>query len=304
MRILLFGAGGQVGQELAARMSSPCIAADADIDLIGLDHAALDISDPAAVARALEAARPDVVVNAAAFTDAARAERLPAVAARINAFAPGLVAERCARYRIPLIHLSCACVFGDDKRAAYVESDPIAPRSVHGRTKAAGEAAVRAALDRHLIIRTQWLFGPYGDNPITSIVRRMAHGEHLRVAADDRGCPTAARDLAEALIRAARAAAQGQAPWGTYHFAGRDSISRIGFAREVLRMAARHGLREVLIEAVSRRDAATALPEPAGAGLASDLFTRTFGTCATPWRERAQAVVDALLTAPAPPAPA
>ncbi|MFG1344747.1 dTDP-4-dehydrorhamnose reductase [Xanthobacter autotrophicus DSM 431] len=289
MRILLFGAAGQLGREVTA------LAAERGIELTGLDHKALDISDPVAVARAIEAARPDALINAAAYTAVDKAESEPEIAGRINAFAPGLIAERCARYRTPLIHVSTDYVFDGTKKGAYVEADPIAPIGVYGRTKAAGEAAVRAAHERHVIVRTSWVYGVYGNNFLKTMLRLAGERDLLKVVSDQRGCPTATRDLATAVLKVAEAAAGGDARWGTYHFAGRGATSWHGFASAIVAAAAAHTGRNVEVAPITTAEYPTPARRPKNSELASDLFERTFGVRAAAWETRVKEVVDALL---------
>ncbi|MEP9357009.1 dTDP-4-dehydrorhamnose reductase [Xanthobacter sp. KR7-65] len=287
--MLLFGAGGQLGRETVA------LAAERGIDHMALGHAELDISDPVAVARALEAARPDALINAAAYTAVDKAESEPDLAARINAFAPGLIAERCARYRTPFVHVSTDYVFDGTKRGAYVEADPVAPLGVYGRTKAAGEAAVRAANERHVIVRTSWVYGAHGNNFLTTMLRLAGERDQLRVVADQRGCPTASRDLAEAVLAAALAAAKADARWGTYHFAGRGVTTWHGFASAIVAAAEPHTGRKPEVAPITTAEYPTPASRPKNSELASDLFERTFGVRAPPWEERTREVVNALL---------
>ncbi|MFG1429562.1 dTDP-4-dehydrorhamnose reductase [Xanthobacter sp. V2C-8] len=289
MRILLLGAGGQLGREITDR------AAARAVELTGLDHTALDICDPAAVARALEAHRPDVVVNAAAYTAVDKAESEPEIAARINAFAPAHIAERCERYRTPFIHVSTDYVFDGTKAAPYVEQDPVAPIGVYGRTKAAGESAVRSAAERHIIVRTSWVYGAHGHNFLKTVLRLARERDRLTIVADQHGCPTATRDLAEALLTAAEAAAAGDARWGTYHFAGDGATTWHGFAAEIVRAAGPRLGRTPEVAPITTADYPTPAQRPANSRLASDLFHRTFGLRAAPWQARVAEVVDTLL---------
>ena len=292
MRILLFGAGGQVGREVSA------LAAARGLDLTGRDHAALDICDPAALARTLERERPGVVINAAAYTAVDKAESEPELAGRINAFAPGLIAERCARYRIPVVHISTDYVFDGTKSGPYVESDPIAPLGVYGRSKAAGEAAVRAGIEQHVIVRTAWVYGAHGNNFLKTMLRLAGERDRLTVVADQHGCPTATYDLACALLAAAAAAAKGEARWGTYHFAGTGVTSWHGFACEIVAAAAPFTKRQPEVAPIATADYPTAARRPRNSELASDLFERTFGIRAALWAERTRQVVGDILGAP------
>lgn len=293
MRVLLFGANGQVGRETTAR------AAERGIDLRALDRAAVDITDPVALARAFEAARPDIAINAAAYTAVDKAESEPEAAARVNAMAPGLIAERCEREGVPLIHISTDYVFDGTKVGAYVEADPIAPLGVYGRTKAAGEAAVRAATERHVILRTSWVYGVHGANFLKTMLRLAKERDRLTVVADQRGCPTATRDIAEALLAVTSAARAGTARFGTYHFAGTGTTTWHGFAAEIVRQAARHTGRTPEVAAITTADYPTPAKRPANSQLDSSLFERTFRFRAAPWQDRVAEVVNGLL-APAP----
>lgn len=289
MRILLLGAGGQLGREITDR------AAARPVELIGLDHTALDICDPVAVARAMEAQRPDVVINAAAYTAVDKAESEPELAARINAFAPAHIAERCERYRTPVIHVSTDYVFDGTKPTPYVETDPVAPLGVYGRTKAAGEAAVRSATERHVIVRTSWVYGAHGHNFLKTVLRLARERDRLTIVADQRGCPTATHDLAEALLTAATAAANGEARWGTYHFAGDGATTWHGFAAEIVRAAGTRLGRSPEVAPITTADYPTPARRPANSQLASDLFDRSFGLRAAPWQQRVAEVVNTLL---------
>ncbi|WP_341988886.1 dTDP-4-dehydrorhamnose reductase [Azorhizobium sp. AG788] len=293
MRILLFGCDGQLGRELTA------LARERDVDLIGLNRAAVDITDPAAIARALEARRPDVVVNTAAYTAVDKAESEPDLAARANAMAPGFIAERCARYRTPIIHISTDYVFDGTKATAYVEGDPIAPVGVYGHTKAAGEAAVRAAGERHLILRTSWVYGVYGANFLKTMLRLAGERDRLTIVADQRGCPTSTRDIAEGVFAAALAASAGTARWGTYHLAGTGVTTWHGFAQEIVTRAAKHTGRNPEVAPITTAEYPTPAKRPANSELDSSQFERAFRFRAAPWQDRVAEVVDTLL-APIP----
>ena len=289
MRILLFGVNGQVGRETAT------LAAERSIDFVGIDRATTDISDPVAVARILEAKRPDLVINAAAYTAVDKAESEPEQAARANALAPGWIAERCDRYRTPLIHISTDYVFDGTKAGAYVEADPISPLGVYGRTKAAGEAAVRAAAERHLILRTSWVYGAHGANFLKTMLRLAGDRDRLTVVADQRGCPTATRDIAEGLLAAAASIGAGQARWGTYHLAGTGVTTWHGFASEIIRVAAPLTGRAPEVAPITTADYPTPARRPANSELNSSQFERAFRFRAAPWQSRVADVVAQLL---------
>lgn len=289
--MLVVGAGGQLGREVVA------LAGERAIALTALDRAGLDVTDGAAIERALEAARPDIVINAAAYTGVDRAESEPELAHAINAAAPGLLAQACARHGAALLHVSTDYVFDGTKRSAYVESDPIAPLGVYGASKAAGEGAVREALDRHVILRTSWVYGVHGANFLKTMLRLAGERDRLTVVADQHGCPSATRDIAEALFTAADAFRAGTAVPGTYHFAGTGATSWHGFATEIVAQAARHTGRRPEVAAITTADYPTPARRPANSELSSALFAERFGYKAVAWQQRTAEVVDRLLAA-------
>ena len=233
--ILLLGAAGQLGQELTA------LAARRQVPLRGLRHAELDIADQPAVSAAIRAERPAVVVNAAAYTKVDQAEADAPAAYRANADGAGALAAACAAEGVPLVHISTDYMFDGSKPGAYVETDPIAPLGVYGASKAAGEAAVRRAAGRHLILRTSWVYGPYGNNFLKTMLRLAGERDELRIVADQRGCPTATADLAEAILHLLPGVAADGFPWGTYHCAGTGVTTWCDFAAEIVgAQGARH----------------------------------------------------------------
>lgn len=292
-RLLLLGAGGQVGREIAAP------AAGAGHELVALDHAGLDITDAAALARALATARPEVVINAAAYTAVDRAESEPERAHLINAVAPGLIAQACAEQGAALIHLSTDYVFDGSKPGAYVETDPVAPLGVYGASKEEGERAVRAALARHLIIRTSWVYGVHGANFLKTMLRLAAERDRLTIVADQRGCPTATRDIADGLLAAAPLLAAGTLTPGTYHFAGSGATSWFDFATAIVERAGLHTGRHPDVVPITTADYPTPARRPANSELSSAAFAQASGIRAAPWQDRVVEVVDTLLASPA-----
>ncbi len=200
-RWLITGAGGQVGRsvlEVAPRFG---------VDAIGRPRAELDVLDAAAVARTLDELAPDVVLNCAGFTQVDRCEERVDEAMRVNGSGPGVLARACAD-RALLIHLSTEYVFAGETTRPIDEDAKLAPSSAYGRSKLAGEEAVREADGEHLIVRTQWVYGP-GPNFVRTILEAAGRGEALRVVEDQLGRPTWSGELARALLEAAAAGAQG-----------------------------------------------------------------------------------------------
>jgi dTDP-4-dehydrorhamnose reductase len=288
--ILTFGADGQLGRELAecaARQGMP-------IRLLG--RAEADIADAEAVECAMSAVSPALVVNTAAYTKVDRAESEPEAAFRSNASGPGILAAACAKAGIPLLHISTDYVFDGTKHGAYVESDMIAPLGVYGRSKAEGEANIRKALDRHVIMRTSWVYGVYGANFLKTVLRLAHESDELRIVTDQCGCPTGTADLAEAILAIAPRLAKGEAPWGTYHFAGQGVTTWHGFATEVVDRQALHTGRRPVVIPITTAEYPTPARRPANSELDSSRFAAAFGIRAQDWRARVRQVTAALLT--------
>ena len=260
MRFLVTGSGGQLGICLVRK-----IGASAGHALAAAPgHAQLDVADRAAVRAALDAARPDAVVNAAAFTWVDRCETERELAWRINAEAPGLLAQECAARGIRLVHVSTDYVFDGEARRPYTEEDPVSPRTEYGRGKLEGERRVGDAMPGALVVRTSWVFGP-GRNFIATMLgaadRRRAEGGEapLRVVDDQFGSPTYAGDLASWILLLVEGEAR-----GLYHLANRGVATWWEVAREALDLA---GFREVPIERVGTGEFPRPAPRPAYSAL-------------------------------------
>jgi dTDP-4-dehydrorhamnose reductase len=287
--ILLFGAGGQLGRELSA------LAAERGIPLVGLTRTEGDITNAAAVAAALQAHRPALVVNAAAYTAVDRAESDTLAAYAVNAEGPAILAEATAAAGVPLLHISTDYVFDGSKPGPYLESDAVTPLGVYGASKAEGEASLRALQPRHVILRTAWVYGIHGANFLKTMLRLAGERDVLRVVADQRGCPTATRDLAEAILAVHAALLAGAEPWGTYHFAGQGETSWHGFAEAIVEAQARFSGRRPVVEAITTADYPLPARRPANSVLDSSRFAATFGYRARPWQERVNEVVASLM---------
>lgn len=288
--ILVFGATGQLGRELAEQ------AGRRHIGLRMVDRVEADIADTAAVGRVVAAGMPALVVNAAAYTAVDRAEADPDAAFRVNAGGPGVLAGACAERGIPLLHVSTDYVFDGTKVGAYVEDDPIAPLGVYGRSKAAGEAAVRQILERHIILRTSWVYGIYGANFLKAILRLARERDELRIVADQRGCPTGTADLAEAILLIAPRLIAQERVWGTYHFAGQGATTWHGFASEIVDAQAKFTQRRPPVIPITTAEYPTPARRPANSELDSSHFAAVFGIKAWEWRERMRDVTAALLS--------
>jgi dTDP-4-dehydrorhamnose reductase len=227
MRLLITGAAGMLGQDLAAA------AAGAGHEVVGLVRAELDITDPAAVRAAIRDARPDAVVNCAAYTNVDGAESEPELAHAINGDAAGHVAAAAAAAGAHVVHVSSDYVFDGTKREPYLESDATGPQSQYGSSKLAGELAVaQSAPGLHTIARSTWLFGAHGPCFPATIARLARERDELTVVDDQVGCPTFTGHLAHALVQLAVAP-----PAGLLHVAASGSCSWFEFAREIVSAA-------------------------------------------------------------------
>jgi dTDP-4-dehydrorhamnose reductase len=286
--ILVFGAGGQLGSELVGRPHSN------DISFQFVRRADAYIDDPAAVRRAMQLARPSLVLNAAAYTNVDQAEIEREAAFRGNAEGPKVLSAACAEKDIPLIHISTDYVFDGLKRSAYVESDATAPINVYGESKLAGEIAVRRAFDRHVILRTSWLFGAYRKNFLKTVLKLAVERDELRIVADQHGCPTATADLAEAIVTIAPRLASGERAFGVYHVASPHPATWYDFAQEIVAAAAPFTGRNPKVVSIRTQDYPTRAARPVNSTLDSSKFFSTFGFCAADWRVRVRETVAVL----------
>jgi dTDP-4-dehydrorhamnose reductase len=288
-RLLIVGARGQLGRELTAEASRRGIATIA----IGRDE--LDITQAEAVRRFVREAAPRAIINCAAYTAVDKAEDDTDAAHVVNALGPEHLARAAAEHGIPLLHVSTDYVFDGSKSGAYKEDDPVAPLGVYGCTKEDGERRVRGVHAKHIILRTSWVYGVYGNNFLKTMLRLSRERDELRIVEDQRGCPTATIDIARALLAAEAATGSGRGKWGTYHFAGTGVTTWDGFAREIVSAAARVGGRSVPVIPIETEDYPTSAKRPANSELDSARFAAMFGYRSPPWQERTREVVEALL---------
>ena len=273
MRILLTGKNGQVGWELV-RSLAPLG------EVVALDRGDLDLTVPDQIVSAVRAVRPDVLVNAAAYTAVDRAESEPALALQINGAAPGILAEEAKRLGALLIHFSTDYVFDGTKPTPYLETDPPNPINVYGKSKLEGEQAIRATDCRHLILRTSWVYGMRGRNFLLAILRLARELPELRVVHDQIGAPTWCRDLALAAARLAEAAAKA-GTGSLLHVTSAGETSWYGFAREILRIS---GVNTPLL-AIPSSQYPTPARRPANSLLSNAKLSVEWGTALPFWLE-------------------
>jgi len=293
------GSAGQLGHELMRE------APKAGAAVRGLGRGDLDIADAAAVAAAVTeavGAGCDVVVNAAAYTAVDKAESETARAYAVNRDGPGHLAAACRRVGLPLIHISTDYVFDGTGTGAYDEAAPVAPLGVYGASKEAGERAVREGTPEHVILRTSWVYAAHGHNFVKTMLRLAGERDKLRVVDDQRGIPTAAVDIARAIlsIAAKTLAARrtgGPVAWGTYHYAAEGPTTWCRFARTIIERAASRTGRQPAVDAIATADFPTPARRPANSVLDCGRVVRTFAPPRRPWQDGLDEVLNELLGA-------
>ncbi len=288
--ILVTGAGGQLGTELQ-RCAWP-----AGWQVTAVDVADLDLRDTAAIL-ALVASRPwAAIINGAAYTAVDKAEADLVTAWAVNAMAPAAFAEGCAKAGVPLVQVSTDYVFAGDKAGAWEVDDPVAPLGVYGASKLGGELAVRTSGARHAVVRTAWVVSAHGSNFVKTMLRVAEGRDRLTVVDDQRGSPTAAADLARALMTiAVRLADDAQAPTGTFHFSNAGDISWADFAIEIFRQSAERGGPSAQVVRIPSSDYPTLARRPANSLLNHAAIYDAYGIAPRDWRDALRNILDELI---------
>jgi dTDP-4-dehydrorhamnose reductase len=293
-RILVTGRAGQVGTELT-RTLAPLGAVTA------LDRAAMDLSDPDSIRRAIRDARPEIIVNAAAYTAVDKAESERDLAMRVNGIAPGVMAEEGRRLGAILVHYSTDYVFDGRGNAPYSEDHPPNPINVYGHTKLAGERAIRAAGGRWFVLRTSWVYASRGQNFLRTILRLASERDRLRIVDDQIGAPTWSRTIAEATAQViARVSPPASAesappPSGIYNLCSAGHTSWFGFARAILERAPASLVpRKPVLEPIRAEQYPTPAARPANSRLSLDKIAATFGLAMPPWQEALDLCIEEL----------
>lgn len=231
MTIIVTGGQGQVGWEIAQR----------DQAIQALSRNDLNITDTDAVEKVIKRYQPTLLINCAAYTAVDKAEQEPQQASAVNRDGAAMLAQVCAKFHIPLIHLSTDYVFDGKQHIAYHEEDTPAPLSHYGVSKWQGEQAVRDACEQHIILRISGVFGVHGNNFVKTILRLSGEKESLRIVADQTTCPTPAADIAEVVLKIAKKiiATPSTNLWGTYHYCGASATTWYQFATEIIELAKR-----------------------------------------------------------------
>jgi dTDP-4-dehydrorhamnose reductase len=282
MRILLTGKNGQVGWELQ-RSLLPLG------EVVALDRGGMDLSSPDSIRTAIRGAKPEIIVNAAAYTMVDKAESEPDLALRINGVAPGIMAEEAKRSGALLIHYSTDYVFDGTKQGPYLEDDAPNPVSSYGRSKLAGEEAIRATRVPHLILRTSWVYAARGNNFLLTMLRLARERSELRIVNDQSGAPTWARFLAEATAQVLGAnggdSSTARDNSGLYHLASAGAVSWFGFAEAIFAEARRRlpGFKSPTLAPIPTSAYPLPARRPLNSRLGTAKLTATFGVTPPRW---------------------
>lgn len=280
-KILLTGVNGQVGHALQQAFAKHAV------DIVALDRFQLDLTDISAIRSVVQIIEPDLIINPAAYTAVDKAEAEPDLAYAINATAPQVLAEEAAKLNARLIHFSTDYVYAGNKQNVYLETDLTQPLSVYGKSKLAGEEAIRAVGVRHLIFRTSWVYGAYGKNFMKTILRLAAERDELRVVVDQFGAPTSSNSIAQAVLAVIDT---WQHQTGTYHLVNAGETSWHGFAQAIIEEYARLNLTPSLkvsaqhIHAITTQDYPTPAARPANSRLDCEKLKQDFGVTLAGWR--------------------
>lgn len=282
MRLMIAGASGQLGSALSYLFKN------AALPLFEGDLPHLDITERSSLETAMDAFAPDIIVNAAAYTQVDQAEIDVEKAFSINRDGPALLADICKERGTPLIHISTDYVFDGAKGQPYLESDPVSPIGVYGKSKEAGESEIRKRLPAHVIIRTSWLYGIHGGNFVKTMIKLGRERESIRVVMDQKGSPTCAEDLAEAIFLVAMKIYRSEGvAWGTYHYCNAGVISWYEFARKIIAISESYGafmrVREIL--PIPTSEYPTRAARPLFSALNCDKIITHFNVWQRPWED-------------------
>ena len=298
MRILVCGASGQVGHELVDRAHAY------GLEALGMARGQLDITNADQVVQAVSRFKPRLIINAAAYTHVDNAETHSEQAYAVNRDGAAILAEAARKAAIPLLHISTDYVFSGEAQTPYKETDEVAPTGVYGASKLAGEAAIQAVLDQHVVLRTSWVYGVHGHNFVKTMLRLGRQRDSLSVVADQFGCPTQAGSIADVLLQLAqRYAREGTLAWGIYHYSGRSFCTWFDFAVEVFRQAEAKGIlpKQPQVSSITTAQYPTPARRPVWSVLDCSKFETTFGMATHDWHDDLAPVLDALGSADAHP---
>jgi dTDP-4-dehydrorhamnose reductase len=289
-RVLVIGSQGQISRSLIEVLQHR------GFEVSVAARPGVDLADVNTLAPAIQAARPRVIINPAAYTAVDRAEDEPDLAIAVNCVGAAAVASEARKIGAAIIHFSTDYVFDGTKTSPYQETDSTSPLGVYGLSKLAGELAVAAVNPRHVILRTAWVCSTHGSNFLKTMLRLAANGRQLSVVDDQRGAPTFAVDIAEIVASMVARVAESQAAdhFGVFHLASAGETSWYGFARAIMAGAAARGGPSAAITPISTRDYPTRARRPAYSKLSTDKIKRVYGLAIPDWDEGLMRCLDAM----------
>jgi dTDP-4-dehydrorhamnose reductase len=290
-RMIVTGREGQVVRSLLERGTL-----NNRFDVVALGRPRLDLRDPEGIDAALRQARPDIIVSAAAYTAVDRAETEEVEAHVINAVAPGRIAAVAAQLGVPVIHLSTDYVFDGEKPEPYLETDTVGPTSAYGRTKLAGERAVAEATDNHVILRTAWVYSPFGRNFLKTMLMLAESRDQINVVDDQLGNPTSAFDIADGILAVSGNLLDSDAPHlrGIFHMTGFGSASWADFATEIFATSDSCGGPTAAVDRIPTSAYPTPARRPANSRLDCRKLEKVHGVRLADWRDAAAKTVKRL----------
>lgn len=279
MRMVVTGATGQVAKALQS------LGPVAGLQVVTLARPDIDLERPETLAKVVSASRPDLLVSAAAYTAVDQAESERKSAHLINAVAPGVLAETARGLGAPIIHLSTDYVFDGLKAGPYVETDPTGPQTFYGETKLAGEAAVAAGADAYAVLRTAWVYAPFGKNFVRTMLRLAETRRTVGVVADQVGNPTYALDIATGVIKVATALKRGEGASGVFHMTAQGEATWADFARAIFSAASERGMASAQVDDIPTSAYPTPARRPANSRLDCGRIQDVFGVALPHWRD-------------------
>ena len=283
MKILVFGKTGQVGEEVS-QIKKP------GLNITQLNRSQADLLKPELIRKTILIEEPDVVLNLAAYTEVDKAEEEKEEANLINSLAPIEMAKASEEINIPFLHLSTDYVFDGGGEEPWKTNEPTKPINAYGKSKLLGEEGIKSACTRYVILRTSWVFSPYRNNFVKSMISLSRKNNYLRVVNDQIGGPTAASDIADVCVQISEALRTDKNLKGTYHFSGIPFVSKADFAREIFKISKR----DIIVEDILTEQFPTLALRPKNSRLNSELTVSRFGISLPDWRVSLKHVIDEL----------
>ncbi|CAI2308603.1 TPA: dTDP-4-dehydrorhamnose reductase [Vibrio parahaemolyticus] len=282
MRVLITGCNGQVGHCLTEILSNT-----ENVSLLAVDREELDITVKKAVSDVVRAFKPTIIINAAAHTAVDKAEDEVALSFAINRDGPKFLAEAAKEVGAAILHISTDYVFEGNKVGEYVENDVTNPQGVYGASKLAGEIAVAEVCDKHVILRTAWVFGEYGNNFVKTMLRLAATRSELSIVGDQFGGPTYAGDIAKALVEIAKKISNDESiEYGIYHYSGQPHVSWYEFADTIFDNAVEQGIlrSKPTLSSITTEQYPTPARRPSNSTLSSNKILHAFEINTSDWK--------------------